>query len=103
MDSHHSVLCMDVPNAWSFTCDAFGTKSDYSGSERERWEIRTHDNHFQQVSNFTDARTASQQQQIENKYGVRYSGYQMLILLNTTLLIQCFIRYSQIPHDNVEG
>ena len=57
----------------SFTCAAFGTKSDYSGYERETWEMRTHDNHFQQVSNFTDACTASQQQQIEKKYGVMYS------------------------------
>ena len=56
-----------------FPCEAFGTKSDYSGYEKETWVMRTHDVHLQQVSTFDNARTASDHQQNERKYGVRYS------------------------------
>ena len=56
-----------------FTCDAFGSKSDYSGYDRETWKVRTKDEHLQQVSKLNDARTATDQQQNEKKYGVRYS------------------------------
>ena len=54
-------------------CEFFGTKSDYSGYEKETWEMRTHDIHLQQVSVIHNARTASDHQQNEKKYGVRYS------------------------------
>ena len=54
-----------------FTCDAFGSKSDNSGYDRETWEMRTKVNHLQQVSILNDARTATDQQQIEKQYGIR--------------------------------
>ena len=53
------------------TCNSFGSKSDYSGYDRETWKMRTKDEHLQQVSKVNDARTATQQN--EKKYGVRYS------------------------------
>ena len=56
-----------------FTCDVFGTKADYSGFERDTWQMRTHTLHLQQVSKFDDARTANDHQEIEKMYGVRYS------------------------------
>ena len=56
-----------------FTCEVFGTKSDYSGYEKGTWEVRTHDLHLQEVSVFENACTASDHQQNEKKYGVRYS------------------------------
>ena len=56
-----------------FTCDSFGSKSDYSGYDRETWKMCTKDEHLQQVSKVNDARTATDQQQNEKKYGVRYS------------------------------
>ena len=56
-----------------FTCEVFGTKSDYSGYEKGTWEVHTHDLHLQEVSVFGNARTASDHQQNEKKYGVRYS------------------------------
>ena len=56
-----------------FTCEVFGTKSDYSGYEKGTWEVHTHDLHLQEVSVFENARTASDHQQNEKKYGVRYS------------------------------
>ena len=45
-----------------FTCEVFGTKADYSGYERETWEMRTHDCHLQHVSKFNNACTASDHQ-----------------------------------------
>ena len=42
-----SVVCKGVMK--KFTCEFFGTKSDYSGYEKETWEVRTHDLHLQQV------------------------------------------------------
>ena len=58
-----------------FTCDAFGSKYDYSGYDRETWEMRTKDQHLQQVSKSNDACTATDQQLNEKKYGVRYSEF----------------------------
>ena len=56
-----------------FTCDSFGSKSDYSGYNRESWETRTNNQHLHQVSKFKDICTATDQQNLEKKYGVRYS------------------------------
>ena len=56
-----------------FTCDTFGSKLDYSGYERETWEMHTKANQIQQVSMFNDAHTATDQQQVEKQYGVRHS------------------------------
>ena len=57
----------------NFPCDSFGKKSDYSGYDRDTWPVRTYSCHLQQVAEFNEARTATQQQEIERKYGVRYS------------------------------
>ena len=56
-----------------FPCEVFGKKSDYSDYEKETWEKRTHDIHLQQVSIYNKAKTASDQQECEKKFGVRYS------------------------------
>ena len=56
-----------------FTCEVFGTMSDFSGYEKGTWDVCTHDLHLQEVSVFEDARTSSDHQQNEKKYGVRYS------------------------------
>ena len=50
-----------------FTCEVFGTKSDYSGYEKGTWEVHTHYLHLQEVSVFENARTASDHQQNEKK------------------------------------
>lgn len=56
-----------------FVCEAFGTKSDYSGYDRDDWSVRTHALHLEQLSEFKDAATASKHTELERKYGVRYS------------------------------
>ena len=56
-----------------FPCEAFGKKSDFSGYDRDTWPIRTHNLHLRQVDELKGACTASQQYQIEKKYGIRYS------------------------------
>ena len=71
-----------------FPCEAFGTKSDYSGYEKETWVMRTHDVHLQQVSTFDNARTASDHQQNERKYGVRYSE---LLRLPYFDIVECHV------------
>ena len=54
-----------------FVCEAFGTKSDYSGYDRDDWSVRTHALHLEQLSEFKDAATASKHTELERKYGVR--------------------------------
>lgn len=56
-----------------FPCDSFGTKSDYSGYNRDQWQKRTHNQHLQQVAEVVAANTASKRDETEKKYGVRYS------------------------------
>ena len=56
-----------------FSCERFGTKLDYSGYERNTWEMCTHELHQHQVSMLKNARTASDFQLHERRYGVRYS------------------------------
>ena len=65
---HGCSKCMKT-----FTCSSFGAKADFSGYDRQMWEMRTHDKHNQQVLKLSNARTATDQQQIEKAYGVRYS------------------------------
>ena len=48
-------------------------KSDYSGYDRDTWPVRTCSCHIQQVAEFNEARTDTQQQEIKRKYGVGYS------------------------------
>ena len=66
--SHGCSKCMKV-----FSCERFGTKLDYSGYERNTWEMRTHELHQHQVSMLKNAHTASDFQLHERRYGVRYS------------------------------
>ena len=62
-----------------FPCKMFG---DYSGYEKTTWKMRTHDSHLQQVSMFRNAKTASDQQKCEKKFGVRYSDLLRLPYFN---------------------
>ena len=39
----------------TFSCEAFGTKPDFSGYEREQWDMRTQELHQQQVSMLKNA------------------------------------------------
>ena len=55
------------------TCDAFDSKSDFSGYDSETWEMHTKAIQILQVSMLNDARTATDQQQVEKQYGVRHS------------------------------
>ena len=43
----------------TFSCEAFGTKPDFSECEREQWEMRTQELRQQQLSMLKNARTAS--------------------------------------------
>ena len=56
-----------------FPCDSFGKKSDYSGYVREEWQSTTHSEHLQHVEEVMIAITASKRDEIEKKYGVRYT------------------------------
>ena len=58
---------MDVPKC------VFGSKLDYPGYGRETWEVHAKAIQIQQVSMLNDARTATDQQQVEKQYGVRHS------------------------------
>ena len=50
-----------------FPCDSFGTKSDYSGYDRDQWQKRTHNEHLEQVAKVIAANTASKRDEIEKK------------------------------------
>lgn len=56
-----------------FHCARFGEKSDYSGYNRAEWTPRKHSEHMKQVSDVMAASTATRNEQVEKKYGVRYS------------------------------
>lgn len=56
-----------------FPCDAFGQKPDYSGFDRSSWQSRSHSLHLEHISEYHTARTASNHQELEQKYGVRFS------------------------------
>ena len=56
-----------------FPCAKFGEKSDYSGYNRDEWQHRTHKEHLQYVSQVMAANTATKRDELEKKYGVRYS------------------------------
>ena len=51
-----------------FPCAKFGEKSDYSGYNRDEWQHRTHKEHQVMAAN-----TATKRDELEKKYGVRYS------------------------------
>ena len=56
-----------------FPCESFGVKPDYSGFQRDHWVPRTHNEHLRQVNEVMAANTATKRDEIEKKYGVRYS------------------------------
>ena len=56
-----------------FPCAHFGEKPDYSGYNRDQWTPRNHRQHLKQVSEVVKANTATKREQLERKYGVRYS------------------------------
>ncbi len=56
-----------------FQCDHFGAKPDYSEYNRNEWVGRTHDEHVHQVKEVLKANVVSKRDELEKKYGVRYS------------------------------
>ena len=57
----------------TFTCEQFGTKLDYSGCERDQWEMCSKELPQQYVSMLKNAKTASDAKKHERQYGIRYS------------------------------
>ena len=71
-----------------FPCDRFGTKSDYSGHNRDDWQSRTPEEHLLHVSEVMSANTASKRDELEKKYGVRYSEFLRLPYFDR---VQCHV------------
>ena len=47
--------------------------TDYSGFDRENWELRTHTQHTEQARNAAMADTMAARKAIEKEYGAKYS------------------------------
>ncbi|XP_070537876.1 uncharacterized protein [Ptychodera flava] len=58
----------------SFQRNGFGSKADYSGFNPEDWERRTNEEHRLYAAMAQQARTQAERQNIESKYGARYSS-----------------------------
>ena len=56
-----------------FPGSVFGKRSDYSGYERDTWQIREHREHIEQVKIVEEATTITDKRKMVKKYGVRYS------------------------------
>ena len=57
----------------SFTTDTFGAKADYTNVNREEWPIRTKSAHLVASNLHKQAKTKTEQKQIERDTGVKYS------------------------------
>lgn len=61
---------------------------DYSGFEREEWMTRTLEAHTQHAIEYLAAKTASQQDEVLRRYGVRYS---LLLELPYFNIVRCHV------------
>ena len=53
---------------------SFGSRSDFSGFDRENWDFRDNDDHRKRVKKVCEEVTKTGMQAAESQYGVRYSA-----------------------------
>ena len=58
----------------SFPTARFGEKPDFSGFNREDWELRTKSNHISSCSKIQDATSKTSLESLETEHGIRYSA-----------------------------
>ena len=69
-----------------FPTDNYGEKADYTNVERSEWVLRNKADHKAQASNHRDARTRTEQKEIEREHGVKYSMLNELPYFNPPLM-----------------
>ena len=57
----------------SFTVSGIGSRTDYSGYDRETWELRTKSKHLEVCRQFCSANTLAAQNELGSTHGLRYS------------------------------